>query len=53
MSTITPQSVTWLEYFTAWKLIGGWRLEEAPAKMVEAFCVIEGELRKEVGSGQS
>ncbi len=53
VSTIAPQSVTWLEYFAAWKLTGGWKLEEAPAKMVEAFCVLEGELRKEMGSGQN
>ena len=46
-SLVTPESVELLEKFFAWKLGGGGRLEDRPAKEADAFLVLEGEWRAE------
>lgn len=50
-SLITAESESLVESFWAWKLLGGCDLTNLPAKTVDAFCVLENELRAEVNDG--
>jgi len=47
-SYITPESVSLMEEFHAWKLIGASDVYQLPARVVEAICVLENELRSEI-----
>jgi hypothetical protein len=51
VSYITANSQAWIEEFTAWKTIRGVELYSLPARTVEAFCVLEAELAKEMRDG--
>ena len=51
-SYITAESTALLEEFHAWKLIGMRDVYELPARLVEAICVLENELRAERVDGQ-
>lgn len=46
-SYITPESVSLLEEFHAWKLIGASDMYLLPARVVEAIFILENELRLE------
>jgi hypothetical protein len=46
-SSITPESLSWLEEFYAWKLAGGMDYRTMSARQVDAFSVLEGELEAE------
>jgi hypothetical protein len=49
-SFITPESLAFLEEFWAWKLIGGASYTDLPARLADAFCVLESEhLKKQSG----
>lgn len=51
-SIITGTSLSCLEAYAAWRLLGGGcSIWDLPAKLVDAFLVLELELRKEVESG--
>lgn len=52
VSYITGASEAWVERFSVWKMLGGLRPEEMDAKTVDAMCVLEGELRKELKDGE-
>lgn len=52
VSYITAQSLAWIESFVVWKQFGGRPVEELPARMVDAFLVLEGELSREVSNGE-
>lgn len=47
-SYITPESVSLMEEFHAWKLIGASDVYHMPARVVEAIFVLENELRSEI-----
>ena len=49
---VTPRSLAWIEQYAAWKLLGGLTLAEAEARTVDAFCVLENELRNEANDGE-
>ena len=51
-SYITSRSLAWIEKFSAWRLLGGMRLEELPARTVDALCILENELRRELSDGE-
>jgi hypothetical protein len=46
-SYVTSESIALLEEFHAWKLLGAMEWRELPARLVEAFFVLENELRLE------
>jgi hypothetical protein len=48
VSEITAASLSWLEEYAVWKLAGGMTLRSLPARTVDAFVVLENELRKEI-----
>lgn len=48
-SYITAESMSLLDAYSAWRLTGG-RFDEAPAKQVDAFVVLERELQREAGN---
>lgn len=45
-SLISGESAAWVEYFCAWKRLGGARLESMPARQAHAFLILERELAK-------
>jgi hypothetical protein len=45
---VTPESLVLIQEFQAWKLVGGAELFALPARMVEAFMILENELRLEM-----
>jgi hypothetical protein len=45
-SLITPESLALLEEFWAWKLVGGAYYADLPARVADAFCVLEAEYLK-------
>lgn len=47
-SLITGESLALIEAYCAWKLTGGGDYREMPARHVEAFWLLEQELRKEM-----
>jgi len=52
-SYVTPESMTLLEEFYAWKLCGGCgNVYELPARLAESLFVLENELRAETNDGQ-
>jgi hypothetical protein len=51
-SYITAESITLLEEFHTWKLMGVKNGYELPARLVEAICFLENELRVESNDGQ-
>jgi hypothetical protein len=51
-SYVTAESLALLDEFHAWKLIGAGNVYELPARSVEAFFVLENELRAEKHDGQ-
>ncbi len=51
VSYINAESLSFIEAFTVWKLMGGSHLMEMPARTVEAFCLLEKELQSEVSDG--
>jgi hypothetical protein len=51
-SYITPESITLLEEFHAWKLFGAGSFYGLPARLVEAIFVLENELRVDSTDGQ-
>jgi hypothetical protein len=51
-SYITADSITLLEEFHAWKLLGAGGVYEMPARLVEAIFVLENELRMENNDGR-
>jgi len=51
-SYITAESITLLEEFHAWKLLGAGSVYELPARLVEAIFVLENELRMENSDGR-
>jgi len=50
-SYITPESLTLLEEFHAWKLLGAGDMYNLPARTVDAIFVLERELRLENRDG--
>lgn len=42
-----------LEEFLAWKLLGGAKYDELPARTVDAFFVLEREWREEIRDGNN
>ncbi len=50
-SLITAESLSLMEAFWAWKLLGAGDLGSLPARTVDAYCVLENELRAEVNDG--
>lgn len=52
VSFVTAESQTLLEVFHAWKVIGGADYNDLPARTVEAFFILENELRTEIRNGQ-
>lgn len=46
-SSITPESLSWIDDFCAWKLAGGMDYRTMSARQVDAFCVLERELEAE------
>jgi len=52
VSYITGASEAWVERFLTWKMLGGPSPAEMDAKTVDAMCVLEGELRKELKDGE-
>ena len=46
-SSITPESLSWIEEFYAWKLAGGMDYRTMSARQVDAFSVLERELAAE------
>ena len=50
-SIMSAQSLIWLEEYYAWRLLGGGDLSGASARQVDAFCVLEGELKAEERHG--
>ena len=51
-SYVTPASLSWIEQFQLWKLFGSADINVMPAKVVEAFCILENELRGEIRNAQ-
>ena len=51
-SIITAQSLVWVEEYYAWRLLGRASLTGASARQVDAFCVLEGELKAEERHGE-
>jgi hypothetical protein len=51
-SYITAQSVAWLEAFYAWRLTGRPTLDDVPARLADAFLILEGELMEENRDGR-
>jgi hypothetical protein len=51
-SYITAESITLLEEFHAWKLVGAGSVYDLPARLVEAIFVLENELRTASNDGQ-
>lgn len=47
-SMVTPASVALLEQFLGWRFAGGGSLDGLPAKVADAFLILEGEWRAEV-----
>ncbi len=52
-SYITPESIALIEEFHVWKLFGTTDWRELPARLVEAICVLENELRSEKSDAQN
>lgn len=52
-SYITPESIALVEEFHAWKLFGSTDWRALPARLVEAFFVLENELRSERDDAQN
>jgi hypothetical protein len=44
-SVVTPESVEWVERFFSWKFSGGGGFEELPARVADAFLILEKEWR--------
>jgi hypothetical protein len=51
-SYIRAQSEAWLEAFYAWRLTGRGEIDDVPARLADAFLVLEGELMKEDTDGR-
>jgi len=52
VSYITAQSLAWMEQYAVWKMLRApVIIEDLPARMVEAFCVLEAEMAKEATDG--
>jgi hypothetical protein len=51
-SYITAESISLLEEFHAWKLLGAGNVYDLPARLVEAIFVLENELRTANNDGQ-
>ena len=47
-SHVTAESMSLIEEFHAWKLFGAGNFYDLPARVVEAFFVLENELRQEI-----
>jgi hypothetical protein len=52
VSYVSGESRAWIQEFQAWKLLGGVDVFALPARTVEAFCILENELRAEMKSEQ-
>ena len=52
VSYITAESIALVHEFQAWQLIGGVDLYSLAARTVDAFCVLEQELRAEIKNGE-
>ncbi len=48
ISYISAESITLLEQFHVWRLAGRCELREYPARMVEAFAILENLANKEL-----
>jgi hypothetical protein len=51
-SYITSESIALLEEFHAWKLVGAGNVYDLPSRLVEAFFILESEVRAEISNGQ-
>ena len=51
-SYITAESIALIEEFHAWRLLGATSAYDLPARVVEAFFILENELRAELNDGQ-
>jgi len=49
---VSAESSAWIQEFQAWKLLGGVDVFALPARTVEAFCILENELRAEIKGEQ-
>jgi|SRR5579872_320588 len=52
VSYITADSVAWIEEFSVWKLMTYASYAPMPARTVEAFCILENEVRMERSSAE-
>lgn len=52
VSYITAESIALIQEFQAWKFLGGVDPYALPARTIDAFCVLERELRAEMENGQ-
>jgi hypothetical protein len=52
-SYISPESISLLEEFHAWKLLGATDFYRLPARVVEAFFLLENELRSGRNDGEN
>jgi hypothetical protein len=46
-SLVQPESMAWIEEFAAWRRLGGLRMDRMSARQVDAFLILEEELRTE------
>jgi hypothetical protein len=52
VSYVTAESSALIQEFQVWKLFGGVDAFALPARTVEAFCILENELRVEMKSDE-
>jgi hypothetical protein len=50
-SIVQAQSLGWIEEYAVWRRMGGVRTDELSAKQVDAYLVLEAELRAEQNDG--
>jgi hypothetical protein len=51
VSTITPESLAYLEQFAAWRMEGSREMSALPARRADAFVILHEEKRKEDHDG--
>jgi len=51
-SYLSPESRALLEYYAAWRLGGAADIHELPARRIDAFAILEEEMRKESANAE-
>lgn len=52
VSTITPESLAYLEQFASWRMEGCREMSNLPARRADAFVILHEETRKEGSDGE-